>query len=155
MFAERYQVCQPLSGAAVNTYWALGAYSNSTPTFALDKQPTPTPPTATGANSQVINQFVPRSPVAATGVVAGATGGTSPPSYSIFTTAAVAAPGGFQVAPRGTVYCDPRIPQTPHTGGMLVCLGDASCRVVAANISPITFWSNVTPSGNEIQGADW
>jgi type II secretory pathway pseudopilin PulG len=52
-------------------------------------------------------------------------------------------------------YCDPTIPQTPHTAGMIVGLGDGSVRIVSAGISPGTFWSLVTPAGGEVIGSDW
>jgi len=157
MIAERYQACQKSATVTdiVMNMWGLGAYSAATPSFATQNPGgTPAPPTATGTNSPVLAQFVPKSPVVGTTAtqILGTAGGAN---YATYTTAAIAAPGGFQVAPRGTVYCNPAIPQTPHTGGMIVGMGDASARVVAGNISPVTFWSNVTPSGNEIQGSDW
>jgi prepilin-type N-terminal cleavage/methylation domain-containing protein len=157
MIAERYQQCTLASGTVIMNMWAMGAYCASTPSFAtqLPVAP-PTPPTATGTNTAVLAQFVPKSPILTGATTAAQIVGTQGgANYSTYTTAAIAAPGGFQVAPRGTVYCNPAIPQTPHTGGMIVGMGDASARVVAGNISPVTFWSNVTPSGNEIQGSDW
>jgi len=84
----------------------------------------------------------------------GSTGGTVITNYTP-TGTALTAPGGFQVAPRGTVVCDARLPQTPHTGGMIVGLGDGSTRTVPGNISANTFWAVVTPAGNETLGSDW
>ncbi len=60
----------------------------------------------------------------------------------------------FQVAPK-QANCDPRIAQSPHIGGMSVALGDGSVRSLAAGMSDSTYWAAVTPSGNEVLGADW
>lgn len=60
----------------------------------------------------------------------------------------------FQVRPT-IAGCDPRIPQTGHSGGMAVALADCSVRVIASSISPATFWSLVTPAGEEVIGNDW
>jgi len=60
----------------------------------------------------------------------------------------------FQTSPR-IEDCDPRIPQTPHSGGMLVALADGSVRVLDSNMSPTTFWGAVTPGGGETLGDDW
>ena len=51
--------------------------------------------------------------------------------------------------------CDPRIPQSPHAGGMLTALADGSVRVLAASVSEATFWAAVTPRGGEVLGNDW
>ena len=65
-------------------------------------------------------------------------------------------PGMFQMAPNPPRQaCDPSIPQTAHLGGMVVAMADGSVRVVAPGISPFTFWSLVTPAGNEALGPDW
>lgn len=62
----------------------------------------------------------------------------------------------FQVRPplEGPGRCDPKQPQTPHPGGMLLALGDGSCRTVRPGISPEVFWAAVTPKGREVLG-DW
>lgn len=60
----------------------------------------------------------------------------------------------FQVRPR-IGDCNPRIPQTPFEGGLLVGMGDGSVRTVNPNVSAATFWSAVTPAGGEVLGADW
>ncbi len=60
----------------------------------------------------------------------------------------------FQVRPKLS-ECDPRIPQTPHSSGMLAALGDGSVRTLSAGMSPTTFWAAVTPAGGEVLGADW
>ncbi|HEY8504272.1 MAG TPA: DUF1559 domain-containing protein, partial [Gemmataceae bacterium] len=59
----------------------------------------------------------------------------------------------FQVRPKPQ-ECDLRIPQTPHSGGMLVALCDGSVRTLAPNISSTTFWGAVTPTSGEIL-SDW
>jgi prepilin-type N-terminal cleavage/methylation domain-containing protein len=60
----------------------------------------------------------------------------------------------FQVRPKVS-ECDPRIPQTPHSGGMLVALCDGSVRTLAPGMSPTTYWAAVTPAGGETLGSDW
>lgn len=155
--AERYQVCKmgtgntppAATGADVYTLWGLGAYSIQTAAFALPAAPAGAP-TATPANTMMI----PRANQPATGnpVIAFA---PAVPSAAFTQLSALNAPGGFQIAPRGTIVCDARFPQTPHTGGMIVCMGDISTRSVAGNLSPLTFYSAVTPAGNEVLGSDW
>lgn len=41
--------------------------------------------------------------------------------------------------------CDPRLPGTPHRGGMQVTMGDASVRVFAPNTDPHVFWAACAP----------
>jgi prepilin-type N-terminal cleavage/methylation domain-containing protein len=55
----------------------------------------------------------------------------------------------FQVVP-STAACDPGLPQTPHSGGMLVAVMDGSVRQLSPSISPATFWGAVTPNGAEV-----
>jgi prepilin-type N-terminal cleavage/methylation domain-containing protein len=166
MVAERYQVCFHGTGTAAITaatatpanqsycLWGLGAYSAWTASFALPL-PAATPyPTANTA----LTQFSPTSPVPAVTAIplAGKAGATAIPNFAAATVgAAWNATPGFQSAPRGTIYCDDRVPQTPHTGGMIVCLGDGSSRICQNSMSPYTFWAAVTPSGNETLGSDW
>jgi prepilin-type N-terminal cleavage/methylation domain-containing protein len=59
----------------------------------------------------------------------------------------------FQVAP-SIAACNPALPQTPHSGGMLVALMDGSVRQLSPTISPTTFWGAVTPNGREALN-DW
>jgi prepilin-type N-terminal cleavage/methylation domain-containing protein len=51
--------------------------------------------------------------------------------------------------------CDYRLANTSHTGVMLVTLGDASVRGLNAGVSANTWWSAVTPQGNEVLQNDW
>jgi prepilin-type N-terminal cleavage/methylation domain-containing protein len=60
----------------------------------------------------------------------------------------------FQVRPQQTA-CDPRLAQTAHPGGMLVCLGDGSVRGLAPSLSGTTWWAACTPAGGEVLGGDW
>ncbi len=60
----------------------------------------------------------------------------------------------FQVRPLPK-DCNYRLPQTPHTGGMLAVMADGSTRIINAGVSPSTFWSAVTPAGGEVLGSDW
>jgi type II secretory pathway pseudopilin PulG len=60
----------------------------------------------------------------------------------------------FQVRPLSD-ECDPRLAQTPHTGGMLAALCDGSARILAPGMAPTTYWAAVTPAGGEVLGGDW
>jgi prepilin-type N-terminal cleavage/methylation domain-containing protein len=62
----------------------------------------------------------------------------------------------FQVQPLPyQTACNPLVTNTPHTGAMQVCLGDASVRSVSPNVSPGTWWAACTPAGGETLGSDW
>lgn len=64
----------------------------------------------------------------------------------------------FQVQPTfvgATATCDPRLASAPRSAGILVGLGDGSCRLVGASVSPATWWSACTPQGGEVLGNDW
>jgi prepilin-type N-terminal cleavage/methylation domain-containing protein len=63
----------------------------------------------------------------------------------------------FQVqpAPFLSSNCDVTRASTPHVGGILVTLADASVRSVPAGISGTTWWAACTPAGGEVLGTDW
>lgn len=50
---------------------------------------------------------------------------------------------------------DPTRPNTGHSGGINVCLGDASVKFVGRTVSPTTWWAACTPNGKDIVGGDW
>jgi hypothetical protein len=60
----------------------------------------------------------------------------------------------FQVAPALSA-CDSHMPQTPHRSGMLIAMADGSCRILAPNVSPATFWALITPASGDDLGNDW
>jgi len=60
----------------------------------------------------------------------------------------------FQAAPSVT-QCNPHLPQTPHSSGMLTALADGSVRIIGPAISTATFWGAVTPASGEVLGDDW
>jgi prepilin-type N-terminal cleavage/methylation domain-containing protein len=51
--------------------------------------------------------------------------------------------------------CNGGVAQTSHTGGMQVCLGDASVRALSGGISYATYYAACTPGGGETLGPDW
>lgn len=64
----------------------------------------------------------------------------------------------FQVNPtwNGTAAtCDFRLPTQTGSGGILVGLADGSVRTVNSNVSGLTWWNAMTPSGGEVLGSDW
>lgn len=60
----------------------------------------------------------------------------------------------FQVAPPPRL-AESRLPQTPHSGGMLCAFMDGGVRPVVPSIARETFWGAVTPDGGEVLAADW
>jgi hypothetical protein len=61
----------------------------------------------------------------------------------------------FQLQPNFTNNCNPTVPQSPHTAGMLVGLGDGSVRVVSASISAATWATACNPQDGMVLGSDW
>jgi prepilin-type N-terminal cleavage/methylation domain-containing protein len=51
--------------------------------------------------------------------------------------------------------CDKRLASSPHSGGMLVGLGDGSVRFLSAGISGTTWWNAVVPNDGNVLGNDW
>jgi prepilin-type N-terminal cleavage/methylation domain-containing protein len=76
---------------------------------------------------------------------------------SAFGANAVGPASKFQVRPSPftSASCDSALASTAHTGGMQVCLGDASVRFLSSGISPATWWAACTPAGGEVLGTDW
>jgi prepilin-type N-terminal cleavage/methylation domain-containing protein len=60
----------------------------------------------------------------------------------------------FQTAPNAA-SCNGSVNNTPHSAGMVVCMGDASTRVVSPAISASTWNAAITPAGHDILGPDW
>ena len=135
LFAERYRACNGKS-----TQWAYGGNGYCNPSFAFLPQPG-------GAATEM---FAPDQPLRLDpgGKVYGKVGlDTAGPG-------AVTVPVAFQQSPR-PADCDVRLPQTAHSGGIQVAMGDGSVRNVAAGVSQQTFWAAATPAGGEVLGADW
>jgi prepilin-type N-terminal cleavage/methylation domain-containing protein len=61
----------------------------------------------------------------------------------------------FQVQPNWATQCSPDRPQTPHSSGINVCLGDASVRFVNAGLSQTTWAQAVNPQDGVPLGSDW
>jgi len=157
MFAERYQVCtQAGTNPVVYNLWA---YGRNNAAVASNKQASPpafyfVAETGTAPANQATIFMAPKVPLTP------ATTPTNPPGNTPWvqgneTTAVTYTGSPFQLAPRGAIACDARLPQTPHVGGMLAGLGDGSVRVVAPTISQWTFAAACTPAGNETLGPDW
>ncbi len=74
-------------------------------------------------------------------------------AYQVTGTASI-----FQVMPisgGASATCDPRYATAPRAGGILVCLGDGSARMVNAGVSPTTWWAACTPQSGDLLGNDW
>jgi prepilin-type N-terminal cleavage/methylation domain-containing protein len=64
----------------------------------------------------------------------------------------------FQIQPTfqgGAATCDPRMAAAPRSAGILVGMGDGSCRLVNASVAPATWWMACTPDQGEILPSDW
>jgi prepilin-type N-terminal cleavage/methylation domain-containing protein len=51
--------------------------------------------------------------------------------------------------------CDINRAASPHSGVIVVALGDASVRTLSSGMSPNTWWAAVTPSDGDPLGPDW
>jgi len=51
--------------------------------------------------------------------------------------------------------CDGGRASSPHTGAIMVAMGDGSARAVAPSVSPKTWWAALTPSDGDQLGSDW
>jgi hypothetical protein len=60
----------------------------------------------------------------------------------------------IQVKPTAA-SCDWTLPKTPHTGGVVVGMGDGSCRSVNSAVSQATWFSALTPDDGGVPGTDW
>jgi prepilin-type N-terminal cleavage/methylation domain-containing protein/prepilin-type processing-associated H-X9-DG protein len=54
-----------------------------------------------------------------------------------------------------TSICDGNRASSPHSGGINTALGDGSVRFVSSGVSPVTWWSAMTPGGAEVLGSNW
>ncbi|HEV3143781.1 MAG TPA: DUF1559 domain-containing protein [Gemmataceae bacterium] len=61
----------------------------------------------------------------------------------------------FQVQPQMITTCDPTRPQSPHTAGINVGLGDGSVRFVSQAVSATTWARACDPQDGQILGSDW
>jgi prepilin-type N-terminal cleavage/methylation domain-containing protein len=62
----------------------------------------------------------------------------------------------FQLKPSPVATnCEYRLPSSPHSGGIMVGMGDGSIRLVSSGVSQNTWWSACTPAGGETLGSDW
>jgi len=61
----------------------------------------------------------------------------------------------YGVDPCTTWTGDGNIANSPHSGGINVCLGDGSVKFVSQGISATTWWWAMTPNGAEPLPSDW
>ena len=72
------------------------------------------------------------------------------PSYPEYTHGSLP----FQIQPAPGV-CDPVVLASPHTGTMIVGLGDGSVRTVQPGISLTTWLAVCIPDSGVVPGSDW
>ncbi len=78
---------------------------------------------------------------------------TKPPNFAVPNSGSP-----FQIAPSnnpGPNLCTKTRPNTPHTGGMIVGLGDGSVRSLSSSISLRTFQLACNPNDGQPLGNDW
>jgi prepilin-type N-terminal cleavage/methylation domain-containing protein len=75
---------------------------------------------------------------------------TNPPTNGTMPTSGV--PFGIAQPP---ATADSTVLQSPHTGAMLVGLGDGSVRTVTSGISVATWWMACVPDDGGVLGSDW
>lgn len=94
-------------------------------------------------------------PPVSTSSTPGATFQVRPAVHGDLPRSGVGGPGGVAFTlPPGAVACDPKVPQTPHPGGMVVALADGSVRTIRPGIANAMFWGLVTPAGGEVASPD-
>jgi prepilin-type N-terminal cleavage/methylation domain-containing protein len=60
----------------------------------------------------------------------------------------------FQIKPALNAACED-VPQGMASGGMMVCMGDVSTRMVGSGVSVTTWFAVNTPANSDTIGADW
>jgi prepilin-type N-terminal cleavage/methylation domain-containing protein len=76
--------------------------------------------------------------------------------FAPFSATAIGPASVFQLQPKPyNGNCDPFRASSPHTGVIQALLFDGSVRMIAAGISPNTWWWACTPSGGEVLASDW
>ncbi len=125
LFAERYKWCAPTSGGYTDPLWASSPWSYANAGWDSPGFGFPTY-TASGGNAWWISKY---------------------PDYAY---------GGvaFQTGPAPTA-CNWYVTQGPHTGVMVIGLGDGSGRNVSASVSVATWVTACTPNSSTPLGADW
>jgi prepilin-type processing-associated H-X9-DG protein len=133
LFGERPQVCQSPNGESTYNLWGLGFYSPHMPAFAAQ---TPNDPPGTFST----NQVAPVLPLPNEGLQYQVRIGRmdAEPELPDFT-------NPIQLIRPGRP-CDPRLPGTPHRGGMQVVMADGSVRVFSLTTSSLIFWSACAPT---------
>jgi prepilin-type processing-associated H-X9-DG protein len=85
----------------------------------------------------------------------------APSTFGCYFAAYVRGPAyTFQVQPTWqntdpNATCDYRVPSSPHSGGINVCMADGSITFVAQSVSGATWWAACTPANGDILGSDW
>jgi prepilin-type N-terminal cleavage/methylation domain-containing protein len=65
-------------------------------------------------------------------------------------------PAGYPFTCTGNgAYGDASVAESPHSGGIMVGLGDGSVRFVGQGLSGTTWWAALTPNAGDVLGSDW
>ncbi|QJW96125.1 DUF1559 family PulG-like putative transporter [Frigoriglobus tundricola] len=135
LFTERPQVCRPEAGDAVFNLWGVGFYSPQMPAFALL---TPTEPAGLWSTDKAVPERL------------------LPPIRADHSGEMLVRIGRMEATPQPADFptpvqlirsgksCDPRLPGSPHRGGMQAVTLDWSVRVFAPDTEPWVFWAACT-----------
>jgi hypothetical protein len=138
LFSERPQVCRTAAGEEVYNLWGLGIYGPHMPAFAVLTPADPPGLRDTGQAAPV--EPLPDESAADRHALIRVRVGRrdAEPASPDFATP-------VQVLRRGRP-CDPRLPGTPHRGGMQAVMADGSLRVFGPDTSPWVFWAACAPA---------
>jgi prepilin-type processing-associated H-X9-DG protein len=136
LFSERPQVCQTAAGETIYNLWGVGFYSPYMPAFATL---TPDDPPGLCSTGQIAPATLPDENADDRDALIRVRIGRQnaepgPPDF----------PTPVQYLRPGRP-CDPRLPGTPHRGGLQAAMADGSVRVFALDTSPWVFWSACMP----------
>jgi prepilin-type processing-associated H-X9-DG protein len=130
LFAERPQVCRTAAGETVHNLWGVGFYDPQMPAFAA------LAPAGLGSTGQVAPMLPLPSEREAVRVQVGTRDAL--PTEPDFAT-----PLQRIVAGRP---CDPRLPGSPHRGGMNAAMADGSVRTFAWDTPAWVWWAACVPA---------
>lgn len=138
LFSERPQVCRTAADETIYNLWGVGFYSPNMPAFAAL---TPADPPGLWPTGMV----APVEPLPSEGAkdrdarirlrVGRRDADPGPPDFA----------SPIQIIRSGRP-CDPRLPGSPHRGGLQAAMADGSVRLFAPDTSPWVFWAACSPA---------
>jgi prepilin-type N-terminal cleavage/methylation domain-containing protein len=110
----------------------------------------------TGVNGGYVDNYWPDwGPI----IASSDTGDVTGPAAIFQVTPPLNHPAGFTCTngfvPNGGVFADSSRAESPHSGGIMVGLGDGSCRFIGQGCSGSSWWAAMTPASGDISGPDF